>query len=99
MQLIKHISNLQYSTKDLFVSLVLFTKQNWRSETNQKKDEFFWTTRKVSILNEKEKRKAMNTIFRKLWQFNFASNSLGELQNSLNFPRHNNIVLVKFEEI
>ena len=37
MQLIKHIPNLQYSIKDLFVSLILFTKQNLRSEMDQKR--------------------------------------------------------------
>lgn len=43
MQLVKHISYLQYSIKDIFVRLILFTKQNSRSDNGQKKeDEFFF---------------------------------------------------------
>lgn len=44
MQLVKHICYLQYSIKDIFVRLILFTKQNSRSDNGQKKkkDEFFF---------------------------------------------------------
>lgn len=37
MQLVKHICYLQYSIKDIFVRLILFTKQNSRSDNGQKK--------------------------------------------------------------